>query len=219
VVILLDFGFLLLKGLAVTLWISWLALLLAAVVGAIVGIGRTSKSLSVRIFAIAYTEFFRSIPTLVQLFFVYFGLTFLFGINLSPFAAATIALALEGSALMSEVVRGGIQSVGPGQKEAALSSGMRPWQVELFVIWPQAIRVMVPPAVGVYVSTLKASALASVIGYVELTKTGLLIRESMRGDSVSGLTVLVAVAALYVIVNFAISQLGAAIERRSSFVH
>ena len=147
--ILFDFGFLLLKGLGITLWISWLALLLAAVVGAIVGIGRTSKSLPVRIIAITYTEFFRSIPTLVQLFFVFFGLTFVFGINLSPFAAATIALALEGSALMSEVVRGGIQSVGPGQKEAAQSSGMRPWQVELFVIWPQAIRVMVPPAVGV----------------------------------------------------------------------
>ena len=215
--ILFDFGTVLMRGLAVTLWISWLALLLAAVVGAIVGIARTSKSRVLRFAMQAYTEFFRSIPTLVQLFFVYYGITFIFGINLSPFAAATIALALEGSALMSEVVRGGIQSVGRGQKEAALSSGMRPWQAELYVIWPQAIRVMVPPAVGVYVSTLKASALASVIGYVELTKTGLLIREAVRGQS-GGLTVLVAVAAIYVTINFAISQFGAAIERRSSFV-
>ncbi|MCP4380573.1 MAG: amino acid ABC transporter permease [Hyphomicrobiales bacterium] len=218
-VILLDFWFLLLRGLAVTLWISWLALLLAAVIGAVVGIGRTSKWLPVRVLALVYTEFFRSIPTLVQLFFVYFGVTFVFGIEFSPFAAATIALALEGSALMSEVVRGGIQSVSAGQREAARSSGMHAWQVELYVVWPQAIRVMVPPAVGVYVSTLKASALASVIGYVELTKTGLLIRESVRGDATAGLTVLIAVAALYVIVNFAISQFGAAIERRTSFVH
>lgn len=214
--ILFNFGFVLLRGLAVTLWISWLALLLAAVVGALVGIGRTSKSWPLRFAAQAYTEFFRSIPTLVQLFFVYYGVTFVFGINLSPFAAATIALALEGSALMSEVVRGGIQSVGRGQKEAALSSGMKPWQAEFYVIWPQAIRVMIPPAVGVYVSTLKASALASVIGYVELTKSGLLIRESVRGQP-GGLTVLVAVAAIYVIINFAISQFGAAIERRSSY--
>ena len=215
--ILLDFGFVLLRGLAVTLWISWLALLLAALVGAVVGIGRTSKSWPLRFAALGYTEFFRSIPTLVGLFFVYYGITFVFGINLSPFAAATIALALEGSALMSEVVRGGIQSVGRGQKEAALSSGMKVWQAEMYVIWPQAIRTMLPPAVGVYVSTLKASALASVIGYVELTKSGLLIREAVRGQS-GGLTILVAVAAIYVIINFAISQFGAAIERRSSFV-
>ena len=215
--ILLDFGFVLLRGLAVTLWISWLALLLAALVGAVVGIGRTSKSWPLRFAALGYTEFFRSIPTLVGLFFVYYGITFVFGINLSPFAAATIALALEGSALMSEVVRGGIQSVGRGQKEAALSSGMKVWQAEMYVIWPQAIRTMLPPAVGVYVSTLKASALASVIGYVELTKSGLLIREAVRGQS-GGLTILVAVATIYVIINFAISQFGAAIERRSSFV-
>jgi polar amino acid transport system permease protein len=217
-VILLDYGAILLRGLGITLWISWLALLLAAVIGAIVGIGRTSQSRPVRVVAHAYTEFFRSIPTLVQLFLVYYGSTFVFNINLSPFAAATIALAMEGSALMSEVVRGGIQSVGPGQKEAALSSGMRPWQVERYVIWPQAVRVMMPPAVGVYVSTLKASALASVIGYVELMQTGLFIRESVRGGP-EGLTVLIAVAALYVIVNFAISQFGAAIERRTSYVH
>ncbi len=216
--ILLEFGGTLLRGLGITLWISWLALLLAAIIGMIVGVGRTSRSLPIRLIAQIYTEFFRSIPTLVQLFLVFFGITFVFNINLSPFAAATIALALEGSALMSEVVRGGIQSVGAGQREAARSSGMRAWQVELYVVWPQAIRVMVPPAVGVYVSTLKASALASVIGYVELMQTGLFIRESVRGGP-GGLTVLVAVAVLYVIVNFTISQLGAAIERRSSFVH
>lgn len=215
--IVFDYGAVLMRGLAVTLWISWLALLLAAVVGAGVGVGRTSKLWVLRFVTRAYTEFFRSIPTLVQLFFVYYGITFVFGINLSPFAAATIALALEGSALMSEVVRGGLQSIGHGQKEAALSSGMKPWQAELYVIWPQAIRVMAPPAVGVYVSTLKASALASVIGYVELTKSGLLIRESVRGQP-GGLTILVAVAAIYVIINFAISKFGAAIERRNSFV-
>lgn len=216
--ILLEFGAVLLRGLAITLWISWLALLLAAVIGAVVGVGRTSRSRPVRIAAQVYTEFFRSIPTIVQLFLVFFGITFVFNIDLSPFAAATIALALEGSALMSEVVRGGIQSVAAGQREAARSSGMRAWQVELYIVWPQAIRVMIPPAVGVYVSTLKASALASVIGYVELMQTGLFIRESVRGGP-GGLTVLVAVAVLYVIVNFSISQAGAAIERRTSFVH
>jgi polar amino acid transport system permease protein len=154
----------------------------------------------------------------VQLFFVFYGVTFLFDFDLSPFAAATIALALEASALMSEVVRAGIQSVPAGQKQAALSSGMHGWQADYYVVWPQAIRVMAPPAVGVYVSTLKASALASVIGFVELTQTGLLIRQSVGGGH-DGLLILCAVATLYVLVNFAISQLGGAIERRTRFVH
>ena len=217
-VIIIDYSFLLIRGLAITLWISWLALILAALIGALIGLGRTSKSMSIRFLTRVYTEFFRSIPILVTLFFVYYGLTLLTGVNLSTFIAATIALGLEGSAMMSEVVRGGLQSVAKGQREAALSTGMKAWQVELFIVWPQAIRVMIPPAVGVYVSTLKASSLTSVIGYVELTKTGLLIRESVRGHSGS-LLILVVIATIYVIINFAISRLGAKLEERNSFVN
>jgi polar amino acid transport system permease protein len=217
-VIIIDYSFLLIRGLAITLWISWLALILAALIGALIGLGRTSKSWSIRFLTSVYTEFFRSIPVLVTLFFVYYGLTLLTGVNLSTFIAATIALGLEGSAMMSEVVRGGLQSVAKGQREAALSTGMKAWQVELFIVWPQAIRVMIPPAVGVYVSTLKASSLTSVIGYVELTKTGLLIRESVRGHSGS-LLILVVIATIYVIINFAISRLGAKLEERNSFVN
>ena len=216
--IIIDYSFLLIRGLAITLWISWLALILAALIGALIGLGRTSKSWSIRFLTSVYTEFFRSIPVLVTLFFVYYGLTLLTGINLSTFIAATIALGLEGSAMMSEVVRGGLQSVAKGQREAALSTGMKAWQVELFIVWPQAIRVMIPPGVGVYVSTLKASSLTSVIGYVELTKTGLLIRESVRGHSGS-LLILVVIASIYVIINFAISRLGAKLEERNSFVN
>ncbi len=214
--ILIEYGGALLRGLGITLWVSCLALILAAVVGALIGIARTSKFMSLRVAATAYTEFFRSLPTLVMLFFVFYGLTAAFNINLSPFVAATIALGLEGSALMSEVVRGGLQSVGKGQKEAALSSGMPVWQVELYVVWPQAIRVMLPPAVGVYVSTLKGSALASSIGFVELMQTGLLVRERVQNDY-DGFTVLIAVAVIYTIVNYAISQAGAHIERKSNY--
>lgn len=210
-----KFSGVLLHATLVTLWISWLALVVAAIAGTIVGYGRLARWWWVRWLATAYTEFFRSIPTLVQLFFVYFGITFIFNLDLSPFVAATVALGLEASALMSEVVRGGLQSVGRGQREAALATGLRPWQAALYVVWPQAIRVMIPPGVSVYVSTLKASSLASVIGYVELTKAGLLIRESSRG----GLLIMVAVAAIYVIINYAISLLGTVIERRFRYAH
>src|SRR5271156_738496 len=103
-VIILRFSGVLLQAAATTLWISWLALLLAAVVGSIVGVARMARWLPLRMLAQAYAEVFRSIPTLVQLFFVYYGITFIFAIDLPPFAATTIALALEASALMSEVV-------------------------------------------------------------------------------------------------------------------
>jgi polar amino acid transport system permease protein len=218
VVIVWKFSGVLLYAAGVTVWISWLALVLAALFGGAVGCARTARWWPLRAIATFYTELFRSIPTLVQLFFVYYGITFILSIDLSPFAAATIGLGLEASALLSEVVRSGLQSVGKGQREAALSSGLRAWQVALYVVWPQAIRVMIPSAVGVYVSTLKASSLASVIGYVELTRASLLVRESTRGG-LNGLVVLCVAAFMYVIICYAISFSGALLERRFGYVH
>ena len=203
------------RGAAITIWISWLGLILGGLVGAVIAAARTSRWAVLRVLAVAYTELFRSIPILVLLFFVYFGLPFVLNLNLSPFGAATIALMLEASSMMAEVVRAGIQSVGRGQWEAALSSGMHGSQAMRYVIGPQAIRVMLPPSVGVYIATLKDSSLAAIIGYVELTKTGLLVRES-TGDS---FFVLLVVATLYFVINYTISLGGVALERKFSFAH
>ena len=198
-----------------TLWISWVALLLGAVVGALVGIARTSRRHILRLAALLYTEIFRSIPILILMFFCYFGLPLVTGMDLSPFAAATLALMLEASSLMSEVVRAGIESVGRGQWEAAYSSGMPYWSAMRHVIGPQAVRVMLPPSVGVYIATLKDSSLASIIGYLELTKTGLLIRDS-TGNS---FMVFMVVSILYFVINYAISLGGGLLERKFSFAH
>jgi len=203
------------KGVAITLWISWLALLLGGLVGFVVGLLRLSKWAALRWLAIGYIEVFRSIPPLVLFFGCFYGLSFALKLDLSPFAAATIALTLTASALMAEVVRAGVESVGRGQWEAALSSGMRYPQVFRYIVWPQAIRVMLPPSIGVYISTLKDSSLASIIGYVELTKSGLLVRET-TGISFE---VLMIVATLYFIINYSISLVGAALERRFKYVH
>ena len=203
------------KGLMTTLWISWLALILGGLIGAIVGTARTSPWRAVRLCALVYTELFRSIPPLLLFFGVFFGLKYMTGIDLSPFTAATLALTVVASSFMSEVIRAGLMSVGRGQWDAALSSGMRPRQVLRHIVWPQAIRVMLPPSVGVYIATLKDSSLASVIGYVELTKAGLLIRET-TGVSFE---VFLIVAALYFVVNYGISCGGAMLERKFHFVH
>jgi polar amino acid transport system permease protein len=206
---------LLLRAAGTTLWISWVALLLGALVGALVGIARTSRRRSLRLAALLYTELFRSIPILILMFFCYFGLPLVTGLNLSPFAAATLALTLEASSLMAEVVRAGIESVGKGQWEAAYSSGMRYWPAMRHVIGPQAARVILPPSVGVYIATLKDSSLASIIGYLELTKTGLLVRDSTD----SSFLVFLVVSILYFVINYAISLGGGLLERRFSLGH
>ena len=213
--VLADYGALLLRAAGITLWISWLGLLLGGLLGAAVGLARTSRWRVLRILALLYTELFRSIPVLILMFFCYFGLPLLVGLDLSPFAAATAALMFMASSLMAEVVRAGIDSVARGQWEAAFSSGLRYLQVMRHIVGPQAVRVMLPPSVGVYIATLKESSLASIIGYVELTKTALLIRET-TGQS---LEVLATISLLYFVINYGISLVGGALERKFAIAH
>jgi His/Glu/Gln/Arg/opine family amino acid ABC transporter permease subunit len=207
---LFDYWPVLLKGVATTLWISWLGLILGGLIGGVVGMALGSRSHILRSIGTLYTEVFRSVPPLILFFGCYYGISFAFKLDLSPFTSATIALTLEASAFMAGVVSAGIASVGRGQWEAAQASGMNSWQVMGYVIGPQAVRVMLPPTVGVYIGTLKDSSLASVIGFVELTKAGLLVREA----SGASFQVFLVVGILYFIINYSISLGGAALERK-----
>ncbi len=207
---LLAYTPILFHALLTTIWLSWLALLLAAIGGVILALLRTSRFLPLRVAALLFVEFFRSIPILIVMFFCYFGVPVVLGIDVSTFIAATAALALQASSAMSEVIRAGILSVGKGQWEAAQASGMSYVQVMRYIVGPQAVRVILPPSVGIYIATLKESALASIIGVIELTKTGLLIRESTG----AGLSALSVVAVLYFVLNYGISLAGGALERR-----
>jgi His/Glu/Gln/Arg/opine family amino acid ABC transporter permease subunit len=205
-----TYGRLLLSAAGTTIWLSWLALLIGALGGTALGLFRTSHWASARWLAITYIEVFRSLPIIIVMFFCYFGAPLVFKIDLSTFASATVALALSSSAMMAEVVRAGFESVAKGQWEASRAAGMSYGQIMRYVVGPQALRVILPPSVGVYIATLKESSLAAVIGYVELTKTGLLMRESLNGSFLP----LVAVAALYFVINYTISLGGGALERR-----
>jgi His/Glu/Gln/Arg/opine family amino acid ABC transporter permease subunit len=203
------------KATFTTLWISWLALVLGGIIGAAIGHARLSRRRVLRWSAVAYTELFRSIPPLLLFAGCYYGLAYTLEIRLTPFEAATLALTLVASSLMSEVVRAAIESVGRGQRLAALACAMRPLQVMRYVVWPQAVRVMVPAATGVYITTLKDSSVASVIGYLELTRTTLLVRET-TGKSFEALLI---AALIYLALTYAISWLGALVERKFHFVH
>jgi len=203
-----------LKALGLTIWLSWLALLIGGLGGLVLALMRTSRFRLLMLFAMLYTEFFRSIPILIVLFFCFYGVPLLFGVDLSAFAAATVALGLHASSMMSEVIRAGIGSVGRGQWEAAQAAGMTYRQMMRHVVGPQAMQVILPPSVGVYIMVLKESSVASIIGYVELTETGLLIRESVGG----GFAILGVVALLYFALCYAISLAGGAMERRMKIV-
>jgi len=200
----------LLKAMGTTIWLSWLALLIGALGGFILALMQTSRFRALRIVTLLYTQFFVSVPVLIVLFFCYYGLPRLFDIEISSFAAATIALAAHASAMLSAVIAAGITSVGRGQWEAAQVSGMTYPQLMRHIIMPQAAQVILPPFVGVYIRLVKESSIAALIGYVELTQTGLLIRESTH----AGLAIIGVVALLYFILNYSISLAGGALERR-----
>jgi His/Glu/Gln/Arg/opine family amino acid ABC transporter permease subunit len=207
---LLLYAPILLKAVGLTIWLSWLALLIGGLGGLVLALMRISRFRALRLFALLYTEFFRSIPILIVLFFCYYAVPLVLGTDLSAFAAATLALGLHASSMMSEVIRAGIGSVGAGQWEAAQAAGMTYRQMMRHIIGPQAMQVILPPSVGIYIMVLKESSAASIIGYIELTATGLLIRESVGG----GFTILGVVALFYFVLCYTISLAGGALESR-----
>jgi polar amino acid transport system permease protein len=198
------------RALGTTIYLSWLALILGALGGTVLALMRLSGFFPLRWFAIAYTEFFRSVPILIILFFFFFGIPLATGIDLSGFWAATLALSAHASSMMSEVIRAGIESVGRGQWEAAQASGMNYRQVMRHVVMPQAMQVILPPSVNIYIMVLKESSIASIIGFIELTATGLLVREAHGG----GFAILGIVGLIYFVVCYAISLVGGVLERK-----
>lgn len=203
------------RGLGWTILLSAGSLVLGGLLGVLVGFARMSRFRPLAWLAAAYVELFRSIPPLILFFGCYYGLSYATGLSLTPYMAATLALTLFCSPLIAEVLRSSVGAISKGQWEASAAQGMTRLQQVRFVIWPQAFRTMLPASVGVYVSTLKDSSLASIIGFVELTKAGLLIRET-TGNSFA---ILLTIAVLYFILNYVISAFGAWLERRYAFVH
>lgn len=203
---------LLLKGAMITLELSFSALILGTIGGVLLGVIRTARAAPVRGLPLIYIEAVRSTPFLVLLFFIYYGLPLALNTDIPAYPAAIAALSIYCSAYMAEVVRSGLLSVPRGQSEAAAALGLHYRQIMRLVIIPQAMRVMVPPTIGVYISTVKESSLASVIGFVELLGTGTEIREANAGRGTAD--VLIFVAVCYFIICFALSRLGRRMEGR-----
>lgn len=158
-------------GVGLTLGISFVAMLLALVVGLAIALMRISKIGILSQVAGAYIQFFRGIPQYVFLIWLYYGLSMLTGINFRPLEAGILALTLQYGGYLAEIYRSGIQAIGTGQTEAAMSVGLTTRQTYQFVILPQAFRIIIPPTANMYIGMLKDSSLVSVIGVNELMRT------------------------------------------------
>ncbi|CCN69508.1 putative ABC-type arginine transport system,permease component [Vibrio nigripulchritudo SFn118] len=160
----------LIAGFEDTIYISLISMFLAMLLGLLVALPALSEKKALRAANRVYVESVRSIPVLVLLLWVYYGLPTLLDVSLDYFAAGVIALTIAESAFMAEVFRGGIQAIARGQHEAAESLGLNYWQKMRLVILPQAFRQILPPLGNQFVYILKMSSLVSVIGLSDLTR-------------------------------------------------
>ena len=163
---------LLMQGLALTLELAAVSLLIAMVIGIAASLMGMSKNPILRAINRAFVAIIRGTPLLVQGFFIYFGITGILGIRMTAFTAGVIALSLNAGGYMSEIFRGGIQAVDPGQTEAARSLGLSKRQTTWRIVIPQAIRICIPSVVNQWCITIKDTSIISVLGFAELTKIG-----------------------------------------------
>ncbi len=203
---------LLFDGALVTIGLSLAGLVGGTVIGALMvalrsvrgPIGWVTKSLS-----IVYVESLRRIPLLVILLFGFFGLA-LFGLEVSAIGAAAVGVIAFAGAYMAENIRGGLEAVRKQQWEAAAALGLTEYQQLRIVVLPQALRVIIPPSVGFFVGLIKDTSVATIVGFVELTHAGVIIRYRI-GES---FTVFAAIMAIYFFMCFPVARLGQWFERR-----
>jgi len=198
----------LLKGLLVTLSISAQGFLLTLVAGLIAALLLLSNSIVGRALARGYVEIIRNTPLLVQLYLLYFVLAPILGIGRA--ATGVLALGLFEGAFAAEIIRAGILAVPKGQSEAALSLGLTRWQVDRRVILPQAFRIVLPPLTSLSISLVKHSAIVSAIAIFDLVNEG----RNIISDTFMTFEIWLTVAAIYLVVTTAMSQLAAMLEQR-----
>ncbi|MBV8835979.1 MAG: amino acid ABC transporter permease [Alphaproteobacteria bacterium] len=163
-------------GLGWTFRLAVVTLAISTVISAIIGTMSATRSRVARAIALVYVEFFRDIPLLVNVLFVFFGAP-LVGIPLEPFGAATISFSLWGGANGAEIVRGGFNAVPRHQRESAVALGLKSWEIHCFVLAPQALLPMLPPFAGLFTLLVQATSLASLVGVPELFRIGQIVIE------------------------------------------
>ncbi|MED1471968.1 amino acid ABC transporter permease [Bacillus salipaludis] len=204
-----NFPFLL-KGLSITLTMTFFALILSSIIGLLIGIGGMSKNKTISFLCSVYLAWFRGTPLLVQLMILYYGLSIGLGLDLTATVAGILGMGMYSGAYVSEIVRGSIQSIEKGQMEAGRSLGLSHWQTMRKIILPQALRRMLPPLANEFIALTKNSSLLSVITVPELMRAG----NSIVSSNFKYFEIYIAIAVLYFVVNFMISKIISIFEKR-----
>jgi polar amino acid transport system substrate-binding protein len=205
-----DYFVLLVEGAGVTIAITILSMMLAVMIGLPIATTRLYGPLPLRWLAIAYVEFFRGIPVLLLLYFLYFGLPELIGLKLDPISAAILGFGLNYAAYEAEIYRGGILSIPVGQWEAGASLGMSPLLTFRRIIFPQSIRVILPPMTNDFIALFKDTSIVSIISVIELSKQYQILTKTYGGYLEIGLTT----AALYLVMSVPLGYLSRYLETR-----
>ena len=211
-----SFGFLLQYskligvGTAYTIGFTILTAVAGFIVGCIVAIASLSNIRLISSPLVMLVEIFRCTPVLVQLVWIYYALPVLIGVELSPAVAAFISLSLYGGAFYSEIIRGGIVSIDPGQWDAGRALGMRRFDLMRRIVMPQALKRMIPPLVNQAVLQLKNTSLLSVLAVPDLLYQGQLITSATYRPPET----YTMIAVIYFIILFPMTRVARVLEAR-----
>ncbi|MET0493238.1 MAG: amino acid ABC transporter permease [Actinoplanes sp.] len=201
-----------LPGLWATLSAAAVAMVLSLIFGIVFSVGRLSDHWWLSIPAGVVVEFFRAVPLLLLMFFIFYGVPFITEEPMPPFWAVVIGLTLYNGSVLAEAFRAGIKSVARGQSEAGYAIGMRKSQVMQSILVPQAARAMLPVIVSQLVVLVKDTALGYIIGYSELLQDGVNTLAANFGNIVAAAIV---AAIIYIIVNSTLTAFAGWLERRT----
>ena len=203
----------LIKGLSTTLALSAIAVFIGAIIGTLLAFGKMGKSRILRGIITAYVEIIRGTPSLLQVYVGYFVVPLLLpSLNVSTYASVAIALTINSSAYVSEVIRSGIQAVDKGQTEAARSLGLTQSQAMIKVVLPQAVKNILPALGNEFITIIKETSLASTFFVGDLMTSYL----TVNGKEFLPLQCLLIVGIIYFILTFILGRGVSALERRLS---
>lgn len=197
-------------GLAVTLEVTGAALVLAFALGALIAVLKVLPCRPLRLVLDFYTSIFRGIPLIVLLFIAYFATPQLTGYKISMFAASVLTLGLNGSATVSETLRGGIEGVDRGQYDASRALGLPYVTMMTRIIIPQALRSVAPALVNEVITVLKSSSLVATIGLMDMMRAA----QSVQALTYRAFEPFIIVAVIYYVIVMCLTAVAALLERR-----
>jgi His/Glu/Gln/Arg/opine family amino acid ABC transporter permease subunit len=205
-----DNSGLLLRALKITFEISIVAEIISLAIGLLVAILRVQKARPLQWLAIGFIDFFRAVPLLVLLIWLYYGVTIITGLSFSAFQAGVLGIGLLYGANLAEIFRAGLEAVPTGQREAALTLGLSRRQALQSVVLPQAVRISIPPLGNMWIGVMKDSTLVSILGIQEIMRTA----QNVVLTNFRPFEIYTTVAIIYLVLVFIFSRLIAVLERK-----